>query len=124
VETAASARGGEMKDEIKQILNDLVWWLADSETCGLDQVEISLYGVDEAADAIMELMERQPVDKIQAMAVLTSRYYDQYYVVPHGDGGNFHVWRFFDDWCCNCSIENRNNCDHIKAVRLYLEQEK
>ncbi len=103
-----------MKGQINQaILNTVFKW----ETTVLD-----MDAVDAAAEAIAELVASQPVSRIQAMAALVVDLAgNDYYVPVGGKVANFcFVCWLNNKWLCyNCS---RDDCDHIKAVKLYLKQ--
>lgn len=101
-----------MKSEIKLILRDFA----------------HRGGIDTAAQAIVDLVERQPVDRVQAMAMLIRPgALGNSFLVPDSPGyyrvlrqsrNHFSCRRLRNrDWC-------GDDCDHIQAVKLYLAQKE
>jgi hypothetical protein len=92
-------------------------------------------GIDEAIDAITALFESRPVDKVQAMALFVGKINviggtqesPDIYRVPDVNGAIYKVEVYPDGVNCwsrrglPCATRD---CDHIKAVKLFLEREE
>lgn len=79
-------------------------------------------GLDFLAKAIAEMVERQPVNKVKAMAVLIHVLHDDYYLVPDGLGSVYTVWRNDSGnlRCPGTGCRSTDTCDHIRAVEFHL----
>ena len=99
-----------MQDEIRKILKS---YIIDADCRNA------------AAQAIAELVERQPVDQARAMAAVIYVPHDNYYLVPNGLGSVCTVWR--DDSgrlrCPGSDCRSGDNCDHIRAAELFRERQ-
>lgn len=74
-------------------------------------------GIDAAAQTIAELVERQPVNRVRAMAALTKDCSGDRYIA-YEVAGLAEVG--YDEgifWCNCCYVDD---CEHVLAVRLYL----
>lgn len=111
----------EMQEKIKIVLDTLLSISPPVHVLGQGMREAKINNIGVAAEAIIEMIERQPVDRVRAMAAL---------IEHNGHGGPFgsyrvpavemncRVWHAGDEMeCNNCG---RGNCDHIRAVKLYL----
>lgn len=70
-------------------------------------------------DAAAEVIAALPVDRVEAMAALVSKLNDCTYKVPDGI---VHCLINWSDAASYCDCGSSGNCDHIHAVRLYLER--
>jgi len=95
------------QDEIRTILKR--HFLNQGPSCNpLDEL-------DTAAEAIAAL----PVDRVEAMAALVYSPMARLHLVPGCNGGHFVVRGKHKELKCNC-LKIVGNCDHVRAVELYL----
>jgi hypothetical protein len=116
-----------MKNEIKEILKRYM----TSRGLSVNPLE----DIEDAAEAIVKLVEWQPVDIVRAMATLVKAEYPNkdYSDVP-GDDGHFYTVRYVggDHWRCwrragykkeCCDTKHDAPCNHIEAVLAARESE-
>lgn len=115
-----------MIDEVKAILKRCLY-ISDKPEYVRDAGMSSGYrveGIDAAAQAIAEMVERQPVDRVRAMAALVYESVGMdWYIVPDIGSGSFEVWLEVDENAlrCNCG---KTACPHIQAIKLHLAQQE
>lgn len=101
-----------MKDEIEKILEKTLY--CRPRLSGLSGSEY-VYGIDKAAQAIADWIENQPVDRVRAMAALVECHGDTYIVAGDEVG-------LSDDDRLYCLCCYEFDCEHVRAVELYLAQ--
>ena len=101
-------------DAIKQAICNAVFEFEDTV--------LDMRAVDAAAEAIVELIARQPVDKVRAMAalVVSHGWAVEIFFVP-GDGNRcmYYEVNLRGAPRCSCGVLD-GNCIHIQAVEYHL----
>ena len=110
-----------MIEEIKHILERELW-----------ANQYSVLGIGDAAQAIAGLVERQPVDRVRAMAMFVKKMPSEtvYDVpIPNGNGESSRVlihggveYCVYQGDSCSDSEKGDRPCEHIQAVKLYQKQ--